>query len=388
MNERTPLALKNLTHRPRRLLVAVGGVGFAVLLIFMELGFLAALLDSTTAVIRRIRADLFILNRSTSALVARARFPRQRIEQARAGGDVRVIPIHIENAVAVLRPARDKGYPIRVLAFDPRQPLFDLPGVESAASELLGPDTAAYDTTSKAEYRFPGPTEPPGDFTGELSGRRIRLVGRFALSTDFATTGTLIMSDQNFARYFPWGAGGEDPLSVVDIGAVQVGPGASVPEVRARLERLLPNDVKVLDKAEYERNERAFWLLNTPIGYIFVAGTIIGFVVGVIICYQIIYASLDDHMGEFATLKAIGYGRSYFVGLVACQSLYLSLFGFVPGALASMFLYAGIAKATGLMVVFRPWVAAVVLGSTLLMCTVSGILAMRRLLAADPASLF
>jgi putative ABC transport system permease protein len=35
-------------------------------------------------------------------------------------------------------------------------------------------------------------------------------------------------------------------------------------------------------------------------------GEVIGFVVGVIICYQIIYSDLDDHMGEFATLKAMG----------------------------------------------------------------------------------
>jgi len=44
MNLRTPLAWKNLTHDVRRLAVAVSGVAFAVILIFMELGFLNALL--------------------------------------------------------------------------------------------------------------------------------------------------------------------------------------------------------------------------------------------------------------------------------------------------------------------------------------------------------
>ncbi len=388
MLSQTPLALKNLTHKPRRLLVAAGGVAFAVLLIFMELGFLAALLDSTVLLIRRMHGDLFLLNRATAALVARERFPHQRVEQARSCGDVRVIPIYVENVVASLRPANDKSYPIRVLAFDPREPLFELPGVQAAADQLLAPETAVYDTMSKPEFRFPAPHEPLSQFQGELSDRRLRLVGRFELCTDFATSGTLIMSSQNFARYFPWGAGGDDPLRVVDLAAIQVGPGSTVEEVRARLEAALPRDVRVLDKAEFERRERAFWLINTPIGYIFVAGTIIGFVVGVIICYQIIYSDLDDHLSEFATLKAMGYGRRYFLGMIVCQAFYLSLLGFVPGALASWLLYLGVARWTGLLLIFRPSVVVFVFLTTLTMCLVSGLLALRRLLSADPASLF
>jgi putative ABC transport system permease protein len=222
----------------------------------------------------------------------------------------------------------------------------------------------------------------------ELSGKRIRLIGTFTLGTDFANEGNLLMTARNFARYFPLRARGADPLSVVDLGIIQVEPGADPREVERRLSAMLPGDVQVFTKQGFREKELAFWRSSTPIGYIFFVGAVLGFVVGVIICYQIIYASISSHMPEFATLKAMGYRDRYFVGLVAAESVYLSVLGFVPGLLVSWALYALLAQQTGLLMLLTWERAAGVYALTLAMCVTSGCLAMRKVLAADPAELF
>ena len=126
----------------------------------------------------------------------------------------------------------------------------------------------------------------------------------------------------------------------------------------------------------------------TPIGYIFWLGTLMGFIVGAVICYQILYTDIDDHMPEFATLKAMGYPNRYFLSVVLIEALLLSLFGFLPGWAASQLLCELVADWTGLLVTVHLSVAATVLGLSMVMCLLSGCLTMSRVMAADPAELF
>ena len=387
---RTPLAWKNLTHDPRRLVVACGGVSFAVLLMYMELGFLNALLDSNVELVRRMEADLIIVNKARFALAASDRFPLQRIYRARGNSAVNVYPVYLESAGAILRPQKQKGYSIRVIAFDLDHPIFEPEAVSQNLSGLRRPGTALADSKSHPDYGIPADVQRLGDFEGELTGRKLELVGKFTLCTDFANDGNLLMSPENFARFFPRRTSGGDPLTAVDLGVVRLKPGGSVSadQVKADLTKELPEDVAVFTKEEFIQRERHFWRVNTPVGYIFLVGTVIGFVVGVIICYQIIHADIADHLPEFATLKAMGYGNVYFVTLVIGEGLYLSLIGFIPGAFLSYALYMLLAYRTGLLMEFRPDVSGIVLASTMVMCISSGVLALRKLLLTDPATLF
>jgi putative ABC transport system permease protein len=322
-------------------------------------------------------------------MLARERFPRQRLQLARAVGNVEVYPFYMETLAAALRHTNDKARPIRIIAYNPADRIIDLPEVNQQLHKLYAPNTALYDVASKPEFEFPKPGQPLTDYYAELSGQRLELVGSFLMSTDFANDGNLIMSSANFARYFPNRAFRDDPLSVVDMGIVTVKPGTSILDVKKRLIAKFPEeDVTILTKDEIIQREQTFWRKSTPIGYIFFVGEVIGFVVGVIICYQIIYSDLDDHMGEFATLKAMGYTNLYFAGMVLFESFYLALLGFVPGAVVSFLLYQILARRTGLFMVFHLSLAGMVLLKTLGMCAVSGFLALRKLLRADPASLF
>jgi putative ABC transport system permease protein len=389
----TPLAWKNLTHDPRRLVVACGGVSFAVLLMYMELGFLNALLDSNVELIRRLEADLVIVSKARFSLVASDRFPLQRIYQARGQAGINVHPLYLESAGAILRRPGQKGYKIRAIAFnlDLKRPLLASEAVAAHAAALRTPGTALADTKSHPDYGIPNDPDLLPNYTAELTGQKLRLAGKFTLCTDFGNDGNLLMNEQNFARFFPLRDGpGGDPLSAVDLGIIQLKHGGTVsPEsIKARLAAELPADVAVFTRQEFIDRERHFWSVSTPVGYIFLVGTVIGFVVGVIICYQILHADIADHLPEFATLKAMGYGTSYFIRLVIGEGIYLALIGFVPGAFLSYGLYMLLAYRTGLLMEFRPDVSAIVLASTVVMCVSSGVFALRKLLLTDPASLF
>jgi putative ABC transport system permease protein len=172
------------------------------------------------------------------------------------------------------------------------------------------------------------------------------------------------------------------------MGLIELADGADAETVLARLRSLLPIDVKVMTKDQFVAAERGFWGSSTPIGYVFSFGVVLGFIVGVIICYQILYADISDHLREYATLKAMGYQARFFTWVVLEEALLLSLFGFLPALALSEVLYRALASTTGLLLHLTPERAAIVLGMTIAMCVVSGLLTIRKVLSADPAELF
>jgi len=392
---KTPLAWKNLTHDWRRLAVAIAGIGFAVLLMFTQVGFQNALFDSQVKIITDLKGDIFIVSKAKYTLAAEKRFSISRIHQARSCSGVRgAYPVYSELTTSVLRKIDagrgNRGYPLRALGFHLGDPVFRSEVIDQQKDRLRSPGTALIDVKSKAR-KFEFDMQKPDELSQygvELAGKKLTLVGTFDLGTDFAHDGNLVMSAESFAKYFPHRKRMGDPLSVVDLGVVHLLPGFSAAEVKQRLEDTLDKDVVVHTREEFRAAEIKFWDKSTPIGTIFLAGKIIGFVVGMVICYQVIYSDIADHMPEFATLKAMGYPTGYFIRLIMAESLLLSLIGFLPGTVVSRALYAWLAGKTGLHMLMSLECIVFVLIATIAMCIASGMLAVRKLLSADPATLF
>jgi putative ABC transport system permease protein len=162
-------------------------------------------------------------------------------------------------------------------------------------------------------------------------------VGTFSLGTDFAAgNGNLIMSDQNFLRYFAFRGPEEEERSfaTVDLGLVKVTPGTDVERLVQTLSEDLPQDILVLPKAGpngFVMRERKYWEENTNIGFVFSLLTAMGFVVGIILVYQILYTDVADHWSEYATLKAMGYNNLYLFGVVIQEAIILSSAGVHSG---------------------------------------------------------
>jgi putative ABC transport system permease protein len=117
-------------------------------------------------------------------------------------------------------------------------------------------------------------------------------------------------------------------------------------------------------------------------------GSVIGVVVGLIIVYQILFSDVQSHLAEYATLKAMGYTSGFLKRLVFAESFYLSILGFVPAVGLALALYQQAEAATQLPLSMTWERALVVFVVTVLMCALSGLLAIRKLDTLDPAEVF
>jgi len=386
----TPLAWKNLTASKKQMALACCGIGFAVVLMFVQTGFRNALLDSPAQIIELFNADLYLLSRARNTLASEERLDRSVLHRAAAVAQVAAVhPLYVERMLARVRVAQSRSRAIRVIGIP------DDPGVladlQTAAqlSRLRRPQTALVDRRSKSFYGFAlDDPQQLAEQVVELAGQRIKLVGLTQIGTDFAHDGTLIVRSDEIARYFPRRNPQGDPLDRVDLGIVQLAEGADLRAVQQTLSELAPLSIDVYTKAELIAREKRFWGQATPIGMIFTVGTVMGWIVGTIICYQILHTEISHHLPEFATLKAMGYGNTYFMRIVLAQSLYLTLLGFVPGLLVAWGLFELLSETTGLVMLLTLPRILVVLALTAVMCLISGLIAVRRLWAADPASLF
>ncbi|EMI40462.1 FtsX-like permease family protein [Rhodopirellula sp. SWK7] len=384
---RTPLAWKNLVNEPRRLFLAAAGVGFAAVLMFTQNGFRNALLDSPVQLIELMECDLVAISPARYMLPVDQRFPKDLLRRAMSDPAVsEVEPLLIELWLAQVRVAGKKSRPIRVVSV-PDPGWLKIRGLSEVRHKLQPPGATLIDSKTRSEYGFANDDAELASQVIELAGKRIHVVGSVTIGTDFANEGTLMVQEREFAEYFPIRGNGR-PLEVVDVGMIRIHEGEDPAKVAARLTELAPRMWRVLSREDLQRQETDFWEGQTPVGKIFSIGTVMGFVVGVIICYQILFTSLQDAMPEFATLKAMGYPNRYFIGLVAQQSVYLSLFGFIPAVIVTWGLFWGLEHFSGLPMRLTIPRGLLVLGLTTSMCLISGLLALRKLLRADPASLF
>lgn len=383
---RTPLAWLNLIHDRRRLLTSLGGVAFAVLLMFMFNGFKNALYDSQIQLLQTLNADIVITSRLKYTMFVPEPFARRRLYQAQAfDGVVTAYPLYTNNADWKNAETR-KTRPVRVLAFNPNDPVLLLPELQAQSYKLQIPNTVIIDAKSRPEL---GPITPGVE--SELSERTVMVVGNYSLGTDFAAgNGNLVMSDQNFLRYFANPDPKEDPrsLGTVDLGLVKVAPGADADAIAAAMRQSLPKDVVILTKEAFVNQERVYWEKNTNIGFVFSLLTAMGFAVGIILVYQILYTDVADHWAEYATLKAMGYRNVFLLGVVIQEAIILSVLGFIPGFCISSLLYSATANATGLLMQMTTQRALSTFLLTFVMCLISGTIAVRKVQATDPAEVF
>jgi putative ABC transport system permease protein len=212
------------------------------------------------------------------------------------------------------------------------------------------------------------------------------IVGQFELGTGFGSDGLVIASEATYTRSF-----GPPSGQTASLGLVKLADGASPGDAEQMADRLnerLPVDVRAVARGELLERERQHWVEDTSLGKIFVMGVVLAFVVGIVFVYQVMASDIGNRLGEFATLKAIGYGDGYVNKVVLQQALLLAVAGFVPGLVAAVGLYA-ITRHFARLPLAMTWeVAGLVLGLVVVMCAASGLLALRKVRAADPADLF
>lgn len=382
LHQEIPLSVAQLTHQKVRLLVALSGIGFANILIFMQLGFSALLFDGVTRVHDHLQGDLFLVSTRSKFLGDNA-FSKRHLFQAAAVVGVRsTSPFYYSQAPWVNPETKDISS-VAVIAFNPVQPVMDLPEVNQKLEQIQLPDTVLFDSKSQATLGAVAESFVQGKtITTELSGRRVRVGGIFTLGSSLFKNGHVVTSDWNYLRLF-----GLDSFDEIHVGVITLQKSANISTVMTNIQASLPKDVKVMTRQDFVESEKAYWSQD-PAGVIFNFGTVMGFIVGVVIVYQVLYSDVNDHLAEYATLKAMGYSGIQLLNVVFQEAIILAVLGFIPGFTCSIGMYALLGNLTRIPIVMRADVAAQVFILTVLMCLISAAIAARKLQSADPADVF
>jgi len=379
-----PIGWLQLRHRPLRLLVALAGIGFAVLLIMMQLGFRSALFESAVRFHERLNYDIALFSTSSVFIVRPQAFSARRLYQTLGDESVEGISaVHIFPGVWK-NPWNNDRRSINIIGFNPEHDLLDAHGFGETRHMLRGQDVVLFDAASRPEFgQVTEHLDTDEELFVEINDRRVKVAGLFHMGTSFGIDGSIMTSVDNWLRLFPNRARND-----IELGLIRLKPGADAEATRDRLRNYLPKDVLVMTKADFVQREQDYWNAATPIGYIFAFGAIMGFVVGGIIVYQILFADVSEHLNEYATLRALGYPNRFISGIVIQQAIILGVLGFFPGVAAVYWLSAKAAAATHLPLYITQDRALFVFALTLSMCAISALLAVRKVRRLDPADVF
>ena len=386
-----PLAWLQLVHRRVKFLATLSGIAFVVILLFMQLGFQDALFDSAVRVHQILKGDLFVTSSQYKALTSQQSFPRTRLYQTLAFEGVEsVSPLYFQFG-KLKNILNGQKYPIFVIGIDPSKANFNLAQINQNIDLIKIPDTALFDLSSRPEF---GPIATEfnqkkdlkieiAHFNEITKAKSFTIKGLFSIGPSFGVDGNIITNYSTFLQAFP-----DRSLQNIDLGLITLEPGQNPEQIRDYLAANLPKDIDILTLSEFIQLEKEYWNLRTPIGFIFKIMVFMGFVVGIGITYQILYSNISNHLVAYATLKAIGFTNRYLLIAVFQQAFLLAILGFLPGIIISFGLYDIATNATHLPVTMDTNKTLSVFLSVIIMCTVSGFLAIQKLRSVDPADIF
>ncbi len=377
------LAWRQLIYDRTKLIAAISGVLFSTVLVFMQIGFRDALYDGAASAPTKMNGDLFLIHRQTEAMFKTIQFDRSELMRAMGHpGVAGAYPMYMSLG-EFKNIETQRKMQLMVYGYDIDGYLISDPDIQAKKDQLRLKDTVLFDEASRPEF---GPIRKlinEGKDITELNDYKIKIIGMFRLGVSFAADGNVITSDMNFLRIFPRRVSNQ-----IDLGIIKLLPGADIHKVQSELENQLNNTINVLRYDQLVDFEQNYWRTKTPIGFIFGFSTVMALVVGMVIVYQILFTDIANHLNEFATLKAMGYKSGYFVRVVFASALFLAVLGFIPGYLLSNELYSLAEKKIFMSMPMTLNKILNIFSFILTMCATAGILAVRKLKAANPADMF
>lgn len=371
------LAWHNTLQNKKRSFAAVAGITFAVLLVFMQLGFLQTAKTNSTIVYNYFRFDLVIVSERFEALDRAHYFDSSRLLQARVVPGVKDVAT-LDVATGRWRNPDDdnRTSTCMMLGFD-LNPAFVPPQDGPRLSSLMVRDTVMLDTFSHPDY---GAQRVGREVT--LENRPVSIAALYEMGVGFQAKGTIITS---LETYLPLR---QQSPRVVIFGLIQIAPGEDPQAVKQRLRESLPRDVVIYTKQELVRRESDYYVNVKPIGIMFRAGAFVAFCVGGVILYQVLASEISNRLRELATLKAVGFTDAYVYGVGIQQALLFAAMSYGPAFIFSLITFHLVFWASHIPM-FMTWsLALTVLGLSVAMTSISSLLALQKVKRADPADLF
>lgn len=383
---RTPLGWLQLTHSKSRFAVAVAGVGFAVLLVFMQLGFMNMLFDATTVIHKQFATDLVIMSVDAEGIVPDSGdFSRRRLIQAAGVPGVKDWAEIYIGTLSWTKPSDGTLGQIVVFGVPTDVRVFTNEALHAQMPLLRTVGTLLIDEGSRGDYsaffaRIKAGEQP----AVKLAGETVTAIGTFNFGASFGTEAYGVVSRETFLQLEKSRHPG-----VINMGLLTLEPGANLDAMADAVTKAVgAAEVKVWTMPDFIEITRDFLRTNSPIATIFTFGVLVGLFVGAVIVVQILTSDVQDHLGEYATFKAIGFKNSYLLAIVYEQSAILTVFGFVPALLLSLLLYRVVGQAVAMDMIMTMSRVVWVFLLTVAMCLIAGTIAMRRVYSADPAEVF
>lgn len=371
------LAWHNTLQNKKRSFAAVAGITFAVLLVFMQLGFLQTAKTNSTVVYNYFEFDLVIVSNRFESLESAHFFDSSRLLQARVIPGVGDVATLDTSRGRWRDPDNDnKGSSCMMLGFD-LNPAFVPPEHRALLPLLTQRDTVLLDRFSHPSF---GSQRTGREAT--LENRTITLGGLFELGVGFQADGNILTSLDTYLTLR------RQPARDVVFGLVKLAAGETPAGLKARLLAALPKDVVVFTKEELVSRERDYYVNVKPIGIMFRAGAFVAFCVGGVILYQVLASEISNRLRELATLKAVGFTDRYVYGVGIQQALLFASMSYGPAFIFSLITFRLVYWVSHIPM-FMTWsLALTVLGLSVAMTSVSSILALQKVKRADPADLF
>ena len=382
-----PLAWLQLKRQPVRYLVAVTGIGFAALLMYMQIGFQSGLLTSATTFYQALDADLFLISPGTLNSGSFQQFPQSLLYQAPGiDGVQQAIPAYIAN-VSVQKLDGIKPTNLRIIGFNPSNQIFSLKEVSAQLDKIKTPGFALFDTLgNKNTGPIAAAVKENGSQYLTLSdlSRQFRVAGLFRLGSTFAADSNIITSDTTAVEL----AFRQINLGEISLGLIRLEEGRSPDTIQKELQYLYGEELQVRTKKELIEQEQNYWNTASSFGVIFGFGTFMGLLVGGVVVYQVLYTDVSDHLKEYATLKAMGFSNMYILIIVIQEAFLLGISAFIPATLLSAAMYSFLTSAAGIRISMTSDKTILVGSLTMGVCAASAAIAIRKLRDADPASVF
>ena len=393
----TPLSILNLLDSGWRTILSISGISIAVILIFMQLGFLGAVLDTAVLFYNNLKFDLVVCSPDYYHFCDADKISKEyltRIENVDGVNNVQ--PYHVSlgkwnyASESVQRGMLIMGVALEGQTFTQTDPNVDYPDFAKLANNRsILVDQKSRPTFLGAKNKD-GFGEKDLGLRIELNQNEVEVTGLFKIGTGLAANGAAIINERGFAELFPNHSQTDATIGLVQLSSQD---SADPTAARAAIVKALGFDrgtsaVDILTREEVISREIRHWIGNTPIGFIFIAGVVVAMMVGAIVVYIVLSSDITKQIGEYATLKAMGYRNSYLSRVVLEQAIILGVISYVVAFFSSLVLYRVIGNAANLPITMTISRQIIVFVATLVMCCLSGAIAMQKLRKADPADLF
>ena len=369
------LASRNLFHDSLRFIATLVGIVFSVVLVMVQMGLFFGFGHMVTTMIDHASADFWVVPKGAKCFEDPSLLDiKLRNRVAALPGVARVTPLVI--GFSDWRLASGEMTPVFIVGADlgdgGLEPWNVVEGDVRALSQ--GANVAV----DRSYFDRLGVSGIGG--TAEIRGRRVKVVALTDGIRSFTTTPYVFVDLKNARTYT-----GTPPDRAGDL-LVRLNPGADRDKVMEAL-RGQVGDAEVLSADQFRSRSRSFWLFGTGAGAALFAGALLGVIVGTVIVAQTLYSSTKDHLNEFATLRAMGSSNSYIYNVIIYQALINAVIGFCIAAAIGALVVQMTAR-SALPIVITPWLVAALFVLTVVMCVISAIGAIVRVVRIDPATVF